>query len=142
MTVIELFPWLLAICVAALTGTLLARSGQSGATVWVIAVAAGVASFASYWLALKWLASASERRRTRREKWEREHREYQDFDSAKPHPTGSNLFYECSVCGNVIPATLTKGVSCKCRNIVVDADSRRLEIRNPAKVKLFSLATP
>lgn len=141
MTVIELFPWLLVVCVAALTGTVLTRAGQSGPWVWIIAIAAGAASFAAYWLALKSLASWSERRRAQKEKWEREHREYRDFDSAKPHPLGNNLFYECGVCGNVIPSTPTKGVGCKCRNILVDADARRIEIRDRAKVKLFSLTT-
>jgi|ERR1043166_168284 hypothetical protein len=142
MTIIDLFPWLLAICAGALTGTVLARGGQSGAAVWVSAVAAGIASFAAYWLALKTLATRSERQRARREKWEREHREYQDLDSAKPPPAGTNLFYECSVCGNVIPSTPTKGARCRCRNIVVDGDSRRIEIRDRAKVKLFSLPAP
>jgi len=55
-------------------------------------MAAGIASFAAYWLALKSLASWSERQRTRKEKWDKEHSEYQGFDSAKPHPVGSNLF--------------------------------------------------
>ena len=139
MTIIELFPWSLAICVTALTGTLLTHGGQSGASVWILAVAAGIASFAAYWLALKSLASWSERQRARKEKWEREHREYQRLDSGNPHPVGGNLFYECGICGNVIPSKPTKEVGCKCRNILVDADSRRIEIRDRAKVKVFSL---
>ena len=68
MTIIELFPRLLAFCVAALTGTLLSRGGHYGAWVWTIAVVAGVASFAVYWLALKLLASWAERRTARKEK--------------------------------------------------------------------------
>ncbi len=108
--------------------------------VWVFAMAAGIASFAAYWLALKSLASWSERQRTRKEKWDKEHREYQGFDSAKPHPVGSNLFYECGVCGHVVPSTATKDVSCKCQNVMVDADAHRIEIRDGAKVKLFSLS--
>lgn len=75
MTIIELFPWLLAVCVAFTTGTLLARGGQTGASVWIFAVLAGVVSFAAYWLALKSLAAWSQRQRARKEKWERERRE-------------------------------------------------------------------
>jgi hypothetical protein len=141
MTLLELLPWLFAFCVAALTGTLLTRSGPFGPAAWVLALAAGVASFAAYWAALKYLDNWLERRRVRMEKWEREHREYQNFDSAKPPPPRKNLFYECGVCGNVIPSTARKSVSCICRNITIDADSHRIEIRDHAKVKLFSLAT-
>jgi hypothetical protein len=141
MTVFELFPWLLAISVVTLTGTLLARGGLSGAVVWIVAVAAGIGSFAAYWVALKSLATWSERRRAQNEKQERERRQYQDFDSAKPYPVGRDLFYECSICGNIIPSAGTKGGGCKCRNIVVDVEFHRLEIRDRTKVKLFSLAT-
>ncbi|HWD21454.1 MAG TPA: hypothetical protein VHB20_19465 [Verrucomicrobiae bacterium] len=140
MTIFELFPWLLAISVAALTKTLLARAGLSSALVWIIALAAGIALFAVYWLAVKWLAARWERRRAEKEKWEREHRQYRNFDTAKPYPVGSDLFYECSVCGSIIPSTATKGRGCKCRNIVVDADAHRLEIRDQTKAKLFSQA--
>ena len=138
MTIIELFPWLLAICIALSTGTILSRGGHSSASVWIIATAAGVASFAVYWIALKWLASCAERRTTEKEKRERERRRYHDLDSAKPHPVGSGLFYECTVCGNVVPATKAKGVGCRCQNIVVDAESHGLKIRDHRKVKLFS----
>jgi hypothetical protein len=136
MTIIELFPWLLAICIAFLTGTLLARGGQSSMSVCVMAVIAGAASFPVYQLALKSLHSWAECRRTRKEKWEWEHRQYHDLDSAKP--VGSELFFECSVCGHVVPSTPKKGVGCKCHNIVVDGESRRLEIRDRTKVRLFS----
>jgi hypothetical protein len=136
MTIIELFPWLLAICVALTTGTVLARGGLFGVWVWIIAAVAGVASFAAYWLALKSLASWAERRRAQKDEWEREHRQYHDLDSAKL--VGGELFYECSVCGNVIPSRSKKGVSCKCRNIAVDAESSRLEIRDRTKARLFS----
>src|SRR5262245_3474075 len=99
MTIIELFPWLLAICIAVLTGILLGRGGQSGAMwVWVMALIAGAASFVVYWFALKWLASWAECRRIRKVNWELEHRQYHDLDSAKP--VGNELFYECSVCGH------------------------------------------
>ena len=115
---------------------------MSGAWVWIIAVAAGIASFAAYWLALRGLASWAEYRRTRKEKWKRERRTYQAFDRAKQYPASKNLFYECPVCGNAIPSLPKKSVSCKCGNILIDADSGRVEIRDRAKVRLFSLTTP
>ena len=65
MTIIELFPWLLAIAVAALTGTLLTHGGYSGTAVWVIAVVAGIALFAAYWFTLKSLAGRFRRKRAR-----------------------------------------------------------------------------
>jgi hypothetical protein len=137
MSIIELFPWLLAICAAGFTGTILSHGGYSGTWVWIIVVVAGVASFAAYWLALKSLIVSAERRRARKEKSEREHRHYHDLDSVQA--VGSELCYECKVCGNVIPSAPKKSSACKCRNIAVDAGSHRVEIRDRTKAKVFSI---
>lgn len=136
MTIIELFPWLLAICVAVSTGTILSRGGHSGAWAWIIAAVVGAASSAAYWLALKSLTLWADRRRAQKEEWAREHRHYHDLDSVKP--VKRELFYECCVCGNVIPFAPEKVITCKCRNITVDAESHRLEVRDRTKVKVFS----
>ena len=138
MTIIELFPWLLAIVVALLSARALERVGLPGVWAWIAALALGIASFVAYWLALRRLASWSEHRRTEREKWEREHREYREFDPVKSYPVGKNLYYECLTCGNAIPSMPKRSVSCACRNITVEPATSRLTVQNHGKVKLFS----
>jgi hypothetical protein len=142
MTIFELFPWLLAVCVTVLTGTLLKHAGLSGGWLWVSATAAGIGSFVAYRWTLKLLVSSLQQRRTRKEKHKRVNREYRRFDPAESHPVEKNLFYECLACGNTVHSMSKKGSSCKCQNVMIDADSGRIKIRDNAKVKLFSRPSP
>jgi hypothetical protein len=141
MTLIELFPWLLAICVTMLSAALLRQSGLSDFWALSIGLIWGIGSWVLFVFGGKRFLSWLERKKIESEKSERTSRAYQVFDATKEFPSGRNLFYECLVCGNVVPSLPKKNIGCKCRNIMIDADSRRLEIRDRTKVKLFSHVT-
>lgn len=139
MTIIELFPWLLSLCVTLILMAALGRCDVP--TVWVIIIGLvmGVVSWLSFVFGNKRFISWLERKKTEREKSEISRRVYQAFDQAKQLPASKNLFYECCICGNVISSLSKKTVSCKCRNILVEGDSGRVEVRDPGKVKAFLL---
>ncbi|MFI4999220.1 MAG: hypothetical protein ACHQK9_05015 [Reyranellales bacterium] len=65
-------------------------------------------------------------------------RQYKNFDYSKSYPAGLKLFYECGLCGDVLPSWPRDSVHCKCRNIMIDADYGRVSIRDHAQVKLFT----
>lgn len=142
MTSIELFPWLFALCVTLLSAAFLRRFGVPN--VWALStgLVLGIVSWLSYVFGGKRLLSWLEQKKTERENAEKDRRVYQAFDPAKEYPASKNLFYECPVCGNAIPSLPKKSVGCKCRNILINASSGRIEIRDRAKVKLFSLNPP
>ncbi|EEF61347.1 hypothetical protein Cflav_PD4368 [Pedosphaera parvula Ellin514] len=138
MTIFELFPFFIAIGVAAVAGSLLAnKTGLSTVWVWTIAALLGIASIGANRLTLGKLASWLDQRKWRKEKWERENRKYREFDAAKTYVGEKNLYYQCLTCGNAIPTMPKKDVTCKCGNITVDA-SGRLTVQNQEKIKLFS----
>jgi hypothetical protein len=138
MTIFELFPWFIAVGVTVLSAAFLANKiGVSCLWAWIIAAVLGGASWASYWLVLKGLGSHFHQRGAEKEKRELANRAYHQFDAAKGYPVAKNLYYECSVCGNVIPSMPGKQVSCKCQNVAVDA-SGHPTVHNHEKVKLFS----
>jgi hypothetical protein len=66
-------------------------------------------------------------------------RVYYDVDPATGYPAGSDLFYECQRCGDVLPSRPEDNAACTCRNIMIDVDYGRIKIQDHAKVKLFSL---
>lgn len=138
MTIIELFPWLLALCVTLLSAAALQRNSFPN----VLSVLIGLGLGIFTWLTVVWggkrAVSWLEKVKTAKEKAERERRQYQAFDSTKQYPASKDLFYECLVCGNTIPSLPKKTTTCKCHNITVHADSGGVEIRVGAKVKLFS----
>lgn len=141
MTIIELFPWLLAICVALLSGALLTqRFGMTAKWAWIIALAAGALSFALYRLALSLLGRCLDWNEAKESKWQNAKRTYREFEQGKAYPAEKHLYYECLICGNAIPSMPKKNVSCKCRNITVDAISRLPTIQDAQKVKVFSLS--
>lgn len=64
-------------------------------------------------------------------------RQYIDFDPSRGWPTGPDLSYECTICGDVLPSLPEDGVGCSCRNIFIDVDAGKMAVKNEAKVKLF-----
>ena len=142
MTIIELFPWLAALCVTLASVAILRGFGVPSAWALSIGFVLGIVSWLSCVFGGKRLLSWLEQKKTEREKSGIDRRVYQAFDPAKQYPASKNLFYECPICGNAVPSLAKNGVSCKCRNILIDANSSRVEIRDPAKVKLFSLLPP
>lgn len=139
MTIFELSPWFIAVGVTILSAVLLANKfGVSGLWAWIIAAALGGISWTLYWLALKEFASRSGRREAEKEKQEVARRIYRQVDPTKDYPVAKDLYYECAVCGNVVPSTTDKPVSCKCRNLTVD-NVGRVAVQNWGKIKVFSL---
>jgi hypothetical protein len=67
-------------------------------------------------------------------------RHYREFDPANGYPAATNLFYECLICGEVVPSLPNDSVACNCKNIMVDIDYGRLSIQDASKSRLFSEA--
>lgn len=66
-------------------------------------------------------------------------RSYHNFDPTSGYPAGSNLFYECQRCGEIVPSRPQDSTHCQCRNIMIDVDYGRIKIQDAARVKLFSI---
>ena len=62
---------------------------------------------------------------------------YIPFEPTKEIPFRDGLFYECMKCGKVIPGDNKHNVHCDCRNIFIDADYGRIQIRDYSLVRLF-----
>jgi hypothetical protein len=138
MTIFEFFPWFIAIGITVVSAVLLVnKAGVPSLLAWIIALALGFVSWASYWLVLKRLSSRFHQRRDKNSRRELEKRTYQELDAAKNYPVAENLYYECLVCGNVLPSMPRENASCMCRNILVNASLGRIEIRDHVKTKLF-----
>lgn len=67
-------------------------------------------------------------------------RTYYDYDPATGYPAGSDLYYECLKCGDVIPSKPPDSTACSCRNIMIDVDYGRLKIQDHSKAKLCSFS--
>jgi len=59
------------------------------------------------------------------------------FDPKKGYPVGSNLFYRCKSCGDVIPSQPTVSLGCKCRNIFIDIDYARISVKRDRDIELL-----
>lgn len=59
------------------------------------------------------------------------------FDPRKARPSRVGLFYECTICGDVIPSKPSDSLGCKCGNIFIDIDAGRLAIKDQDAVRLF-----
>ena len=140
MTIIELFPWLLALCVTVLSTAAFRRYGVTETGALSLGLVLGLVSWLLYVFGGKLLGSWLGQRQLLKEKSERERRVYQTFDPTEDYRASKNLFYECAVCGNAVPSLSRKSVRCTCQNIRVQNSSGSAKIQNRAKVKLFSLA--
>jgi hypothetical protein len=69
---------------------------------------------------------------------ENKKRSYHNFNPVNGYPAGSNLFYECLRCGEIVPSRPSDSTHCKCRNIMIDVDYGRIKIQDHAQIKLFS----
>lgn len=63
---------------------------------------------------------------------------YHNFNPSSGYPAGSNLYYECLRCGEIVLSRPPDSIYCKCRNIMIDADYGRIDIDDYSQVKLFS----
>lgn len=53
------------------------------------------------------------------------------------YPAGSDIFYECKTCGDVIPSRPENAAACSCRNVIVDADAGRVSVKNKGKFRAY-----
>ena len=66
-------------------------------------------------------------------------RQYIIYDPNAGHPAGDNCFYECLICGDVLPSRPKDDVDCKCKNIIIDVGAHRLVLRDHSKTKFFCI---
>ena len=71
---------------------------------------------------------------------DKKNRNYRTYDPSKGYPVGSNLFYECMMCSEIVPSTPTDSTYCSCRNIMIDVDYGRISIQDHSKARLFEIA--
>lgn len=139
MTIVEFFPWLLAICVTLISVAIMRESRVPSEWSLGFGLALGVASLLLYVFGGRSLLSRLDKRQTERMKSEKARRVYQPFDLKESFPAGDHLYYECLVCGNTLPSVVKKQVSCKCRNIAINATGDPT-IQNQKRVKVFSVS--
>jgi len=140
MTVFEIFPWLLAICITLLSAALfMQRFDMHCSVAWILALLSGSVSLALYWLGLRMLGGYLDRAEDAIWGWQKAKRKYHELVQSDHYPVGENLYYECTICGNAIPSVPKKDVRCPCGNVVVSARQHNVKIRDPRKVRLFSI---
>jgi hypothetical protein len=66
-------------------------------------------------------------------------RTYLPFSPNAGYPAGTDLFYECGRCGDVIPSMPADSTHCRCRNIMIDVDYGRVSIEDHNQVRLFTV---
>lgn len=54
-------------------------------------------------------------------------------------PAEANIYYECMVCGAVLPSIPNSCIKCKCGNISIDIDYGRVSVIEQEKIKVFRL---
>ena len=66
-------------------------------------------------------------------------RTYRRFDPKQGYPAGEGLFYECTLCGDVIPSLPPDNTRCRCRNVAIDVDYGRMSVDDIGACRLFSV---
>lgn len=138
MTIIELFPWLLALCVALGASKLLLHLGWPSALALSLGGIVGIITFVVFVFGGRHLLVWCERIKARREEREKLNRSYHSLSSEQKYPVGKNIFYECCKCGGIISSLPSKKTHCACRNISVAVIDGQVTIRNPVEAKIFS----
>lgn len=64
------------------------------------------------------------------------------FDPAGGYPAGDRIYFECTLCGDVIGSQPLDAAECSCGNLVVDADRRALTPRHGHGTVLVLHAQP
>jgi len=64
-----------------------------------------------------------------------------NVDLSKGYPVGSDIEYECGVCGDALASMPVCSVACKCRNVIIDVDAGRVAIKDNSKLKARVIAT-
>jgi hypothetical protein len=67
-------------------------------------------------------------------------KEYVSFNPEEGYPRGPDLFYECGVCGVLIPSQPEDSTYCRCFNIGVDVGAFRFAVWDESRpVRLVRL---
>lgn len=66
-------------------------------------------------------------------------RNYLDVDFSKGYPAGTDIRYECAVCGDTLPSMPKHSVACKCRNVIVDVDAGRVAVKDSSKFRAYTV---
>lgn len=60
-----------------------------------------------------------------------------DVNQLSGYPAGNDIFYECGICGDSVPSKPRNAAACTCRNIIVDADSGRVSVKDKSKFRAY-----
>ncbi len=66
-------------------------------------------------------------------------RKYMKFDVTKGYPAGRRIRFECCLCGVTLASMPEHSAACKCRNIIVDAESGRVTAKEPNKFLVYEI---
>lgn len=50
---------------------------------------------------------------------------------------GKDIYYKCTICGDIIPSKPKDNIGCKCGNIFIDIDYHRLSIDNYNNFQIY-----
>lgn len=64
------------------------------------------------------------------------------FDPASGYPRGDSIYFECTLCGDVVGSRAVDTTECSCGNLAVDPDTGRLEPRHGHGTALVFHAHP
>ncbi len=64
-------------------------------------------------------------------------KKYLAVDTQRGYPTGSDMFYECQLCGISIPSFPKDSIGCKCRNIFIDVDYGRVSVKDDKSFRVY-----
>ena len=64
------------------------------------------------------------------------------FDSAGAYPSGDRIYFECTLCKDVIASQPVDAAECSCGNLTVDADTSALTARHGHGTVLVLHAQP
>ena len=62
---------------------------------------------------------------------------YLSVDPRRGYPAGSDIRYECGLCGDTLPSMLDHSAACKCRNVIIDVDAGRIAVKDHSHFKAF-----
>lgn len=66
-------------------------------------------------------------------------RKYLQFDPAAGFPASQSIRYECGICGETVASIPENAATCKCRNLIVDADAGRFSVKNNSKIRAYEI---
>lgn len=62
----------------------------------------------------------------------------QYLDISKGLPSGETIYYECLLCGDILPSISEHGAACQCRNVIIDVYAGRVALKDANNLRAFS----